>query len=55
MKAERTKGMNEKSGMHINRPFYLVQRYPMKRVVECVGAHHMRLKTLHPTRANRGQ
>jgi hypothetical protein len=30
--------------MHINRPFYLVSRLPMKRVAECVGANNIVLK-----------
>jgi len=27
----------------------------MHRVVECVGAHHLRLKKLHPNRSNKAQ
>jgi hypothetical protein len=53
--ATRTKGFNEKYGFHINRPFYFVQRYPMKRVVQCHGAHHLRLNKLAVNRNNIAQ
>jgi hypothetical protein len=46
-KASRTKGYNEKYGFHINRPFYIVQRYPMKRVVTGHGAVHLRLNKIY--------
>ena len=39
-----TKGFNEDYGFHINRPFYLVSRLPMKRVAEAVGANNLALK-----------
>jgi hypothetical protein len=51
----RTKGMNKDFGFEINRPFYLVSKMIMKRVMTCHGAHHVRLNTAHPNRSNRGQ
>jgi hypothetical protein len=41
---EPTKGLNKDFGFHINRPFYMVSRLPMKRVAECVGANNINLK-----------
>jgi hypothetical protein len=41
---EQTKGLNKEYGMHIDRPFYLVSRLPMRRVVENVGANNVVLK-----------
>jgi hypothetical protein len=41
---EATSGLNKDFGFHINRPFYLVSRLPMKRVAECVGASNVALK-----------
>jgi hypothetical protein len=37
----RTKGFNKEFGFHINRPFYLRSRLPMKRVAECHGANNV--------------
>jgi hypothetical protein len=39
-----TKGMNEDFGFYINRPFYMVSRLPLKRVIECIGANNMVIK-----------
>jgi hypothetical protein len=39
-----TKGESEEFGFHINRPFYLQSRLPMKRVAECIGANNVTLK-----------
>jgi hypothetical protein len=36
--------VNEEFGFHINRPFYLVSRLPMKRVAEVHGANNVWLK-----------
>ena len=36
-------GLNEDFGFYVNRPFYIVSRLPMKRVVQCHGATHVRL------------
>jgi len=41
---EATEGMNEQFGFHINRPFYIRSRLPMKRIAECVGANNVVLK-----------
>jgi len=41
---DRTKGFNKDFGFHINRPFYLRSRMPMKRVAECHGANNVWLK-----------
>jgi hypothetical protein len=38
---EPTEGLNKEYGMYINRPFYLVSRLWMKRVVECHGANNL--------------
>jgi hypothetical protein len=40
----RTKGFNKEFGFHINRPFYLRSRLPMKRIAECHGANNVWLK-----------
>jgi hypothetical protein len=42
--AIRTKGFNKDFGFHINRPFYIRSRMPMKRVAECHGANNVWLK-----------
>jgi hypothetical protein len=42
--------MNDEFGFHINRPFYIVSRLPMKRVVECVGANNIVLKRYYKNR-----
>ena len=36
-------GFNKDFGFYVNRPFYIVSRLPMKRVVQCHGATHVRL------------
>ena len=36
--------MNEDFGFYINRPFYMVSRLPLKRVIECIGANNMVIK-----------
>jgi len=41
---DRTKGLNKEYGLHINRPFYLRSRLPMKRIAECHGANNVWLK-----------
>jgi len=43
-KAIETKGLNEEFGFHINRPFYIRSRMPMKRVLESIGANNITLK-----------
>jgi len=40
----RSKGFNKDFGFHINRPFYLRSRLPMKRIAECHGANNVWLK-----------
>jgi hypothetical protein len=45
--------MNKNFGLEIERPFFIVSKMWMNRVVECVGAHHLRLKTLRAS--NKGQ
>jgi hypothetical protein len=39
-----TKGLNKDFGFFINKPFYIVSRLPMKRVVEVVGGRNVVLK-----------
>jgi len=41
---EKTQGFNEEFGFHINRPFYIRSRLPMRRVAECHGANNVWLK-----------
>jgi hypothetical protein len=41
---DRKKGFNKEFGFHINRPFYIRSRMPMKRVIECHGANNVWLK-----------
>jgi len=36
--------MNKDFGFHINRPFYIRSRLPMKRIIECIGANNVTLK-----------
>jgi hypothetical protein len=43
-KKESTEGFNEQFGFHINRPFYIRSRLPMKRIAECHGANNVWLK-----------
>jgi len=45
--------MNKKFGLQIERPFFIVSKLWMNRVVESVSAHYMRLKTLR--KSNKGQ
>jgi len=40
-KAVATKGVSEEFGFHINRPFYIRSRLPMKRIIECIGANNV--------------
>jgi hypothetical protein len=40
----KTKGLNEEFGFVINRPFYMVSRLPMNRVMESPGANNIQLK-----------
>jgi hypothetical protein len=41
---EPTEGFNEQFGFHVNRPFYMRSRLPLKRVAECHGANNVWLK-----------
>ena len=38
------KGLSGEFGFHINRPFYIRSRLPMKRVAECHGANNVWLR-----------
>jgi hypothetical protein len=51
MEKEPTKGLYKEFGLHVNRPFYLVSRLPMKRVAECVGASNVVIKRYVKNRA----
>jgi hypothetical protein len=42
-KPDPTEGLNKEFGFHINRPFYIVSRLWMRRVVECHGANNLAL------------
>lgn len=48
-----TKGLNKEFGLEIERPFFIVSKMWMNRVVECVGASNLVMKTLRTT--NKGQ
>ena len=39
-----TKGVNKEFGFHINRPFYLVSKLPMNRVMEAVNSSALQLR-----------
>lgn len=43
-KKQATKGLDKNWGFHINRPFYIRSRLPMKRIAECVGANNVNLR-----------
>jgi hypothetical protein len=43
-KKDPTQGFNEEFGFHINRPFYIRSRLPLKRIAECHGANNVWLK-----------
>jgi hypothetical protein len=43
-KKEPTKGLDKDWGFHINRPFYIRSRLPMKRIAECVGANNVTMR-----------
>jgi hypothetical protein len=45
--------LNKNIGLEIERPFFIVSKMWMNRVVECVGASNLVLKTLR--KANKGQ
>jgi hypothetical protein len=47
------KGLNKEFGLEIERPFYIVSKMWLERVVECVGASNLVLKTLRKN--NKGQ
>jgi hypothetical protein len=48
-----TKGMNEKFGFHVNRPFYLISRMPMRRVASASGHNGIiRIQTIDYSRKN---
>jgi len=51
-KAEKakTKGMNTDFGMEINRPFFIVSKMFGERVIECIGANNLVLRTPVPKR-----
>ena len=36
--------MNKDFGFHMNRPFYIVSRLPMRRVIQVVGGRNLVLK-----------
>ena len=42
---EITKGVNRRFGFYVNRPFYIVSRMWMKRVIEVVGGRNLVIKT----------
>lgn len=40
-KAEQTKGLNEEYGLHINRPFFIVSKSAMNRVITVAGGYNL--------------
>ena len=44
MKKGPKKGLNRHFGFYINRPFYIMSRMPMRRVVEVVGGRNLVIK-----------
>lgn len=40
---EQTKGLNKQFGFHINRPFYIVSKMTMGRVVEANGGNTLKI------------
>lgn len=45
MKKQQTKGLNNRWGFHINRPFYIVSRMPARRVIEVVRGRNLVIRT----------
>lgn len=43
---DRSEGLNQNFGFHVNRPFYIQSRLPMKRVIEAIGANNLVIKSL---------
>jgi hypothetical protein len=43
--AYQTRGTDRDFGFRVNKPFYLVSRLPMQRVMEAVGANNVVIKT----------
>jgi hypothetical protein len=56
-KAEKakTKGLNTDFGMEINRPFFIVSKMFGERVIECIGANNLVLRTPVPRRDRKAQ
>lgn len=53
VKAAPTKGLNEDFGFHVNRPFYIVSRLWMNRVIQQTGnGGHLRLRTMNRNEVN---
>jgi hypothetical protein len=46
----RTKGYNSRFGFHINRPFFIRSRMPMRRVIECISNAYIRTKRYYKNR-----
>ena len=42
----RTSGLNKDFGFHIRRPFYIMSRMPMRRVLEVVGGRNIVIRNL---------
>ena len=49
MKKGPTKGLNRNFGFYINRPFLIMSRLPMRRVIEITGSNVV-LRAYHPGR-----
>jgi len=51
MEEQATSGLNAKFGFHMNRPFYIQSRLPMKRVAEAKGNNNISLMRYTKNRA----
>jgi hypothetical protein len=48
-------GFAKDYGFKIGKPFYIQSSFPMKRVVTCHGAHHLRANKIHRNRSQKSQ
>jgi hypothetical protein len=51
----KTEGFADDYGMKIGKPFYIQSVMPMRRVITCHGAHHVRVNNVDPNRNRRSQ
>ena len=51
MAKTKKKGRNTDFGFYWNRPFYIMSKLPMRRVIEVVGARNLVIKNIHRNRS----